>query len=198
MKKESPGTALNALLKKHGLNYSSLAKAIGLSGAMVRLIALDENPVSAAVAFRLAAFFKTRPEYWLDLQTAFDIAKTAKDKKLAKALKAIPSVEKAVKNAAKPGRKPKAKKAAKKTAGKRGRPAGAKMAGAKKTAGKRGRPAGAKKAKPVGAVKKTAGKRGRPAAKKTGARGRPAKAKPATPQPVNQTSGDFNEPILGF
>jgi addiction module HigA family antidote len=173
MKKETPGTVLNALLKKHGLNYSSLAKAIGLSGAMVRLIALDENPVSAAVAFRLAAFFKMRPEYWLDLQTAFDIARTAKDKKLAKTLKAIPTVDKAAKKAAKPGRKPKAKKAAKKTAGKRGRPA------AKKTAGKRGRPA-AKKAKAVKAVKKAAGKRGRPAAKKTGTRGRPAaKAKPA-------------------
>jgi len=201
MKKQSPGTVLNALLKKHGLNYSSLAKAIGLSGAMVRLIALDENPVSAAVAFRLAAFFKTRPEYWLDLQAAFDIAKTAKDKKLAKALKAIPSLEKAVKNAAKPGRKPKAKKAAKKTAGKRGRPAGAKKtagrrgrpAGVKKTAGRRGRPAAAKKAKPV---KKTTGKRGRPAAKKTGARGRPAKAKPTAPQPVNQTTGTINEPSL--
>jgi addiction module HigA family antidote len=193
MKKESPGTVLNALLKKHGLNYSSLAKAIGLSGAMVRLIALDENPVSAAVAFRLAVFFKMRPEYWLDLQTAFDIAKTAKDKKLAKALKAIPSVEKAVKNAAKPGRKPKAKKAAKKTAGKRGRPAAAKMAGARK-------------AKPVKAAKKSAGKRGRPAVKKTGTRGRPAKAKPraarvkkapvsrpVTPQPVNQTNGTDNE-----
>jgi addiction module HigA family antidote len=184
MKKETPGTVLNALLKKHGLNYSSLAKAIGLSGAMVRLIALDENPVSAAVAFRLAAFFKMRPEYWLDLQTAFDIANTAKDKKLAKALKAIPTVDKAAKQAAKPGRKPKARKAAKKTAGKRGRPAAAKKAGAKKTAGKRGRPAaakkaGAKKAKAVKAVKKPAGKRGRPAAKKTGTRGRPAgKAKP--------------------
>jgi addiction module HigA family antidote len=192
MKKQSPGTVLNALLKKHGLNYSSLAKAIGLSGAMVRLIALDENPVSAAVAFRLATFFKTRPEYWLDLQAAFDIAKTAKDKKLAKALKAIPSLEKAVKDAAKPGRKPKAKTAAKK---------GKTAKGAKKTAGKRGRPAAAKKAKPAKAARKPAGKRGRPAAKKTGARGRPAKAKPTAkvkpatpaPQPVSQTSdNDLN------
>jgi addiction module HigA family antidote len=192
MKKESPGTVLNALLKKHGLNYSSLAKAIGLSGAMVRLIALDENPVSAAVAFRLAAFFKMRPEYWLDLQTAFDIARTAKDKKLAKALKAIPSLEKAVKNAAKPGRKPKAKKAAKKSKTAKG---------AKKTAGRRGRPAkmaGAKKAKPA---KKATGRRGRPAAKKTRTRGRPAKAKTAAkvkpkapaPQPVNQTTSPDNE-----
>jgi len=218
MKKQSPGTVLNALLKKHGLNYSSLAKAIGLSGAMVRLIALDENPVSAAVAFRLAAFFKMSPEYWLELQAAFDIAKTAKDKKLAKALKAIPSVEKAVKNAAKPGRKPKAKKAAKKSktakkpAGRRGRPAAARKAGAKKAGAKKAKPARAAK-KPAGkrgrpAAKKPAGRRGRPAGKKTGTRGRPAKAKtvkkvkavkarkPVAQQPDNQTAGNFNEPNL--
>jgi len=191
MKKESPGTVLNALIKKHGLNYSSLAKEIGLSGAMVRLIALDKNPVSAAVAFRLAAFFKMRPEQWLDLQAAFDLARTAKDKKLAKALKGITTVDKAAKKTVKPGRKPKAKKAAKKSKTAKG---------AKKKAGKRGRPAGARKVKSVRAAKKPAGKRGRPAAKK---RGRPAskakpkaragKAKPTSPQPVNQTTdNDLN------
>jgi addiction module HigA family antidote len=202
-KEETPGTVLIALLKKHGLNYSSLAKAIGLSGAMVRLIALDENPVSAPVAFRLAAFFKMRPEYWLDLQSAHDIAMTNKDKKLAIALKAIPTVDKAVKNAVKPGRKPKAKKtAAKRKTAK----------GAKKTTGKRGRPAknaAAKKAKPVKAVK--TGKRGRPALKKTVSRGRPSsKAKPVlkpvrvtekkpavTPaNSVNQSTGMVNEPSI--
>jgi addiction module HigA family antidote len=208
MKKETPGTVLNALLKKHGLNYSSLAKAIGLSGAMVRLIALDENPVSAAVAFRLAAFFKTRPEYWLDLQAAFDIARTAKDKKLAKALKGITTVDK-VKKPAKKGRKAKAKKPAKKTRTAKG---------AKKTAGRRGRPAAARKAKPVKAVKKTTGRRGRPAAKKTtgkrgrpaakktaGKRGRPAAKKAAgrrgrpaaaSSSVVNQSAGTVNEPNI--
>ncbi|MCL1836316.1 MAG: HigA family addiction module antitoxin [Treponema sp.] len=93
--KLTPGAAVNALLQKHGLNYNRLAKAIGISSAMVRLIARDENPVSAAVAFRLAKFFKNKPEYWLDLQKDFDIAKTAADKKLAKALNDIPTYDKA-------------------------------------------------------------------------------------------------------
>jgi addiction module HigA family antidote len=213
MKKQTPGTVLNELLKKHGLNYSSLAKEIGLSGAMVRLIALDQNPVSPDVAFRLAKFFKTRPEYWLDLQSVYDIAKAGKDKKLAKALKGITTVDKAAKKAkAKPGRKAKAKKPAKKSKTAKG---------AKKTAGKRGRPAGARKVKPVRAAKKPVGKRGRPAAKKT--RGRPAskakaKAKPKTavkakavkvkkapaeprpafqpPAPINQPVGTVNEPNI--
>jgi len=93
--KSTPGTALTALLEKHGLNYNRLAKAIGISSAMVRLIARDENPVSAPVAFRLARFFKTTPEYWLVMQIDFDVAKASGDKKLAKELKDIPPVDKA-------------------------------------------------------------------------------------------------------
>jgi len=162
----------------------------------VRLIALDDNPVSAAVAFRLAAFFKMRPEYWLALQSAFDIARTAKDKRLAKALKGITTVDK-VKKTVKKSRKTKAKKTAKKSrtakgarAGKRGRPA------AKKAAGKRGRPAAKKAAGKRGrpAAKKAAGKRGRPAAKKTaGKRGRPAAAPSSV---VNHPAGMVNEPNI--
>jgi addiction module HigA family antidote len=93
--KLTPGTALTALLKKHGLNYNRLAKAVGISSAMVRLIARDENPVSAPVAFRLSRFFKTKPEYWLNLQIDFEVSQAATDKKLAKELKEIVTVDKA-------------------------------------------------------------------------------------------------------
>jgi addiction module HigA family antidote len=140
-KKQTPGTALNALIQKHGLNYNRVAKVIGLSSAMVRLIALDENPISSQVAFRLAKFFKNKPEYWLALQMEFDISQSANDKKLAKILKDIPTVDKATFE-----RKKKAKKAVKPV--KKAKPA-------KK----------AKAAKPKAAKAKTTGaaKRGRPA-----------------------------------
>ena len=91
--KQTPGTALCAMLKKFNLNYNRLAKSIGMSSAMIRLIARDENPISAPVAFRLAKFFKTTPEYWLALQTGFDISKTAADKELAKGLTAIQTAD---------------------------------------------------------------------------------------------------------
>jgi addiction module HigA family antidote len=172
-KKQSPGTALNEMLKKYDLNYNRLAKAIGISSAMVRLIARDENPISAAVAFRLAKFFKTSPEYWLALQSDFDIEKTGADKKLAKELAAIQTADKVkftrkkrAKNTAKTAKskKPAAKKPAKAKAGKK--------------AG-RGRPA----------VKKTAAKK--PTAKKTTAKKTAAK-KPATTPAVSS----INEPQI--
>ncbi|MDR0455807.1 MAG: HigA family addiction module antidote protein [Treponema sp.] len=143
---QTPGTALNALLKKHGLNYNRLAKAIGLSSAMVRLIARDENPVSASVAFRLAKFFKTKPEYWLALQMDFDNAKAANDKKLAKALKDIPTVDKATFE-----RKPRTTKASTSKGKKTAKKAAAKPRTASKKKAVKGAAKGA-------AVKKTAKK----------------------------------------
>ena len=158
--KQTPGAALSELLKKHGLNYNRLAKAVGLSSAMIRLIARDENPVSASVAFRFAKFFKMKPEFWLALQVEFDLAKTTNNKKLARELKDIPTVDKATFE-----RKPRTVKAGKT----------AKKAGAKKTATKgasaRGRKPAAKKAAAKKPAKTAGGKRGKPAA----ARAKPEK-----------------------
>ena len=134
--KLTPGAALTALLEKHGLNYNRLAKAVGISSAMVRLIARDENPVSASVAFRLSKFFKTKAEYWLALQIDFDVSKAAADKKLAKELKDIPPVDKATFERKKRTTKvaKKGKVAAGKKPAKRGRPAAKKPGRPKKTA----------------------------------------------------------------
>jgi len=92
--KQTPGTELKTLLKKHGLNCNRLAKAINMSNAMVRLLVLDKSPVSIAAAFRLAKFFKTQPKYWLDLQMEYDLAKAAKNKKLAKDIGGITDISK--------------------------------------------------------------------------------------------------------
>ncbi|MCL2044570.1 MAG: HigA family addiction module antitoxin [Treponema sp.] len=93
-KNQTPGTALEALLKKHDLNCNRLAKAINMSNAMVRLLVLDKSPISIAAAFRLAKFFKTKPEYWLSLQMKYDLAIAAKDKSLAKEISGINDVSK--------------------------------------------------------------------------------------------------------
>ena len=91
---QTPGTALKAMLEKHGLNCNRLAKAINMSNAMVRLLVLDKSPISVAAAFRLAKFFKDEPEYWMNIQTKYDLANAAKDKALAKELGGITDVSK--------------------------------------------------------------------------------------------------------
>ena len=90
--KQSPGTVLKALLEKHGLNCNRLAKAINMSNAMVRLLVLDKSPISVAAAFRLAKFFKNKPEYWLEVQMKYDLTKAAGDKSLAKEINDITDI----------------------------------------------------------------------------------------------------------
>jgi len=90
--KQTPGGVLNALLEKHDLNCNRLAKAINMSNAMVRLLILDKSPISLTAALRLAKFFKTKPEYWLNLQTKYDLEKAAADKSVAKELAGITTV----------------------------------------------------------------------------------------------------------
>jgi len=89
---QTPGTVLKGLLDKHAMNCNRLAKAINMSNAMVRLLILDKSPISVAAAFRLAKFFKTKPAYWLGLQTEYDVAQAEDDKELAKELNAIVEV----------------------------------------------------------------------------------------------------------
>ena len=90
--KQTPGSVLKALLEKNGLNCNRLAKAIDMSNAMVRLLILDKSPISLTAALRLGKFFKTKPEFWLDLQTKYDLEKAAKSKTIAKELAAITTV----------------------------------------------------------------------------------------------------------
>jgi len=116
---QTPGTALKALLEKHGLNCNRLAKAINMSNAMVRLLVLDKSPISLAAAFRFAKFFKTKPEFWLNLQTQYDLVKAAKNKSLARELSGITDVSKysfvRKPHAAKKGKKKAASAAKRKT-----------------------------------------------------------------------------------
>ena len=108
----SPGSLLLGLLDKYGLNCNRLSKEIKCSQTALRLISLDKSRVTTSIAVRLAKFFSTSPEYWLEAQMKFDIAAAAKDKSLGKLLKGI---SKADKPAA--GKKaPKAKAGRKKTA----------------------------------------------------------------------------------
>jgi addiction module HigA family antidote len=154
---QTPGAALKALLKKHHLNCNRLAKAIGMSNAIVRLMSLDESPISVSAAFRLAKFFKTKPEFWLSLQMEYSLAAAARDKALVKELNGIPDVgnytferkprktksgktpKKAKASKAKPAKKPKARNVkTAKPAGKRGRPSSTAKTGRKpKTAATR-------------------------------------------------------------
>jgi addiction module HigA family antidote len=90
----SPGELLQAILKKHNLNYAILAEELGCSQAAVRSITLDKGQITVPLAMRLAKFFNTPPEYWLVYQMKYNLSEAAKDKTINAALRGISTVRK--------------------------------------------------------------------------------------------------------
>jgi addiction module HigA family antidote len=86
---QSPGLALSDLLDKYELNPFALSKKIGMSNSAVRQIVTGTSKVTVPTALRLAKFFGTSPDYWLDLQRETDYTSAAKDKELQSILKSI-------------------------------------------------------------------------------------------------------------
>ncbi|CAK9891190.1 MULTISPECIES: HigA family addiction module antitoxin [Pseudomonas] len=56
-----------------GFSAASLARALGVSTPTVNEILRGRRGVSADMALRLATCLDTTPEFWLNLQTAFDL-----------------------------------------------------------------------------------------------------------------------------
>jgi len=50
-----------------------LAKALGITAARLNEIVRGERGVTAGTALRLARYFNTSPEFWLNLQTLYDL-----------------------------------------------------------------------------------------------------------------------------
>jgi addiction module HigA family antidote len=128
---QSPGTVLTLFLRAYQMNPTSLARKLQINQASVRLLTLDKARISAHIAMRLGKFFNIKPQYWLDLQNAYELSVAAKDVQFAAELKKIPIAKKPAQ----------AKQSAgKKSVGNKGRKRAAPKAGAPKT-GRRGRPA---------------------------------------------------------
>ena len=64
-----------------GLSGYALAKACRVPRTRIERLAREETPVTADTALRLGRYFGTGPEFWMNLQIAFDLA-TADDKSI--------------------------------------------------------------------------------------------------------------------
>lgn len=83
-----PGEILREeFMQPLGLSSTALAKAIGVTPARVNEIVRERRGITADTALRLARFFGTDAQSWLNLQQQYDIS-CAQDF-LGSALKAI-------------------------------------------------------------------------------------------------------------
>lgn len=63
-----------------GLKAYSVAKKLGIPRTRIERLASELAPVTPDTALRLGKFFATSPEFWMNMQSAFDLATTAKEK----------------------------------------------------------------------------------------------------------------------
>ena len=74
-----PGEVLKELyLDPFGLSATALAKRLGVPRTRIVRLVKGGTAVTPDTALRLARAFGTTPEYWINMQTAFDMAWAAK------------------------------------------------------------------------------------------------------------------------
>ena len=64
---------LHDFMEPLGLSQSALAQAIGVTPIRVNHIVRGQRSITADTALRLSCYFGTRPGWWLDLQSHFDL-----------------------------------------------------------------------------------------------------------------------------
>lgn len=83
LKPVHPGEILRVeFLQPLGLNANQLARALHADYPKVYDILKEKRGISSEMALRLAACFRTTPEFWLNLQSSYDL-EVERDKKAA-------------------------------------------------------------------------------------------------------------------
>ena len=80
---------LHDFLEPLGLSQNVLALALGVTPIRISQIVRGQRAVTADTALRLSRYFGTRPGWWMDLQSHFDL-ETAADRletRIARAVK---------------------------------------------------------------------------------------------------------------
>jgi addiction module HigA family antidote len=68
-----PGMFVTELLSELSISQAQLARSLGVSAMRVSHLVTGKRPVTAEMALRLARFFGQTPQYWLNLQSRYDL-----------------------------------------------------------------------------------------------------------------------------
>jgi addiction module HigA family antidote len=73
-----PGEFLLEYLEDSDVSQSELARRIGVSFQRVNDVIHGRRAMTASTALRLARFFDTTPEFWMNAQLAWDLYEAAR------------------------------------------------------------------------------------------------------------------------
>ena len=68
-----PGMFLMELLGELSISQAQFARSLSVSTMRVSHLVTGKRPVTAEMALRLARFFGQTPQYWLNLQSRYDL-----------------------------------------------------------------------------------------------------------------------------
>jgi len=75
-----PGEILREeFLKPMGISVYQLARRIHLTRSRVNDIVLERRAITADTALRLARFFGTSPQFWMNMQASYELRKADND-----------------------------------------------------------------------------------------------------------------------
>jgi antitoxin HigA-1 len=74
-----PGTLLAEDLQEAGISINRLARDTHMSLSRTSELVNGKRAITAETALRLARYFGTTPQYWMNLQTRYDL-ETAQDR----------------------------------------------------------------------------------------------------------------------
>ena len=85
-----PGDYLAEMLDELNISQALFARTIGVSPMRVSHVVKGNRPVTAELALLFAKAFEQTPQYWLNLQTGYDLKTT--EKNISKRLLSIQSL----------------------------------------------------------------------------------------------------------
>ena len=86
-----PGEHLAEELKEMGISAAEFSRQIGVPTNRVTQIVNGQRSISGDTALRLAHFFGTSAEFWLNLQSRYEIRLA--EQKSGKAIKSLPTIK---------------------------------------------------------------------------------------------------------
>jgi addiction module HigA family antidote len=87
-----PGEILRVeFMEPYGLSANALAIALRVPASRINDISLERRAISPDTALRLARYFNTSPEFWTNLQAAYDlkVASSTSGRKIEKEIKPL-------------------------------------------------------------------------------------------------------------
>ncbi|MCG2778500.1 MAG: HigA family addiction module antitoxin [Thermodesulfovibrionales bacterium] len=68
-----PGVILREIIEELGISQARLAHDIAISPMRISYIIKGSRPITGDIALRLGKYFRQSPQFWMNLQSNFDI-----------------------------------------------------------------------------------------------------------------------------